>query len=823
MIPVYPFQFGALRTIFTILFLLFATLSAYSSTHSDAKPVITGKVVSKSAEAVIGAHIVVNGTLIAAVTDLDGEFALYNLPEGTYLLEISAIGYKKTTRTVEVKANTIAQLDVIFDADEIVFPEILVLGKSDRIFSKTPGAAAFINSTELKAIAALSGNEVFRRVPGLHVVDEEGAGMRVNIGIRGLDPDRSRSLLVLEDGIPVALAPYGEPEMYYTPPMDRMSGVEILKGSGQVLYGPQTIGGVVNYITAAPPAEAAGKIQMQVGQGGYLNTLINYGNTYGNTGFNVTLLRKSADQLGLTQFDITDFNTKLLLQLSPQSALSVKLGLYDETSNSTYVGLTQPMYDQGGQDFTHLAPDDKLDVRRYSLSFSHDWRLSAASKLKTTAFAYTTTRNWRRQDFSSNSATNTKPANWTGVTWGDESVVGGALYMRSSTANRDRRFEVAGVESRLETRYTLANLPNTLQTGVRYLHEKAYEQRVNGAFPAAVSGALVEDEARPGSAVSVYIQNRTEIGAKFDLHYGARFENFNYGRDIYRRSFNINGQNTVRDTLIQRNSTVRQLIPGGGFTWRPLGQVQVFGGVHAGFAPPRTKDAIAATGEVYELDAEQSINSELGIRATPTKGLYVEVTGFLMDFSNQIIPVSESSGGAGAGLVNGGQTVHRGIEGALNLGIGELAGWTKTSLALTTNATFADAYFSGDRQQDGQPLAGNTTPYAPAWLLNTALTLELYGGFNARITSNYVGEQYADEQNTVVPSADGRIGRIPAYHTLDASVGYHIRKWNTSFTVAVKNLADERYLVSRRPQGIRVGLPRFLTVGVSVGLEGSRQ
>lgn len=67
----------------------------------------------------------------------------------------------------------------------------------------------------------------------MHLVDEEGAGLRMNLSIRGTDPDRSRSVLVLEDGIPVALAPYGEPELYYTPSMDRMSGVEVVKAAAQ--------------------------------------------------------------------------------------------------------------------------------------------------------------------------------------------------------------------------------------------------------------------------------------------------------------------------------------------------------------------------------------------------------------------------------------------------------------------------------------------------------------------------------------------------------------------------------------------------------------
>jgi Fe(3+) dicitrate transport protein len=198
------------------------------------------------------------------------------------------------------------------------------------------------------------------------VVEEEGAGLRTNIGVRGLDPDKSRNVLILEDGIPVALGPYGEPEMYYTPSIDRMTGIEVLKGSGSILYGPQTIGGVINYITADPPAESSGFANFSGGHGGHYTGQLGYGNTYGNTGFTVNYLRRQAENLGPTEFTLNDINAKFKFN-SPRSNIMVKLGIYDENSNSTYIGLTQYMYETGNYDYSRIAPDDHLAVRRYSL------------------------------------------------------------------------------------------------------------------------------------------------------------------------------------------------------------------------------------------------------------------------------------------------------------------------------------------------------------------------------------------------------------------------------------------------------------------------
>ncbi len=90
------------------------------------------------------------------------------------------------------------------------------------------------------------------------------------------------------------------------------------------------------------------------------------------------------------------------------------------------------------------------------------------------------------------------------------------------------------------------------------------------------------------------------------------------------------------------------------------------------------------------------------------------------------------------------------------------------------------------------------------------VTLEWHKGTGLRLLVNYTGEQYADELNTKAASSDGRNGQIPAFYTLDANAFYTIEKINTTIQVSVKNLTDERYITSRRPQGIRVGLPRWL-------------
>ncbi|SEG17494.1 TonB dependent receptor [Algoriphagus boritolerans DSM 17298 = JCM 18970] len=130
--------------------------------------------------------------------------------------------------------------------------------------------------------------------------------------------------------------------------------------------------------------------------------------------------------------------------------------------------------------------------------------------------------------------------------------------------------------------------------------------------------------------------------------------------------------------------------------------------------------------------------------------------------------------------------------------------------------TYVNSFYDADRFVSDVNIKGNRTPYAPEWFINSSLKVEGNSGFGAKLTANYVGDQFGDELNTVEASLDGTTGLLPSYFLLDAVVSYQIAKWNSAVNLSVKNLTDERYISTRRPQGIRVGLPRFITAGFEI-------
>lgn len=773
---------------------------------------LKGFVSSDRNDALPFAHIYLPEHNRGAITHRDGTFEISRLPFGEHRLLVSHVGFSTFETTVEITGEEPLRIHITLQASHEM-PAIELIGKSPDRMARIPGSVAVVNAERLKVTQPVNSAEVFREIPGINMISHDGIGLRTNIGIRGLDPDMSRNVLILEDGIPVALAPYGEPEMYYSPAISRMRGIEVIKGSGSILFGPRTIGGVINYLTNDPPSEREFQLYVNGSTSSYLTSRMQYGDTAEKSGFLVTWLRSQGHQFGPLDFRLNDITTKWKLTLTDQSVLGIKMGVYDESSNATYVGLTQPMFDSGRFDHTTLAPDDNLHVRRYSFSATHQHFFTPQVHVRTSVFAYTTQRNWSRQDFDNNPVDGREYHRIIG----NPDELYGAIYFRSTTGNRNREFEVAGLEPRFSARYYLGSFQNELDAGLRYLYERAYEKRINGSISSPATGDLRDDEIRTGHAFSAFVQNRFFASSKLHITSGIRVEHFLYEREILRLSFS--------DESKSSQDGVTGVIPGIGINYQFGPQSVVFAGIHRGFSPPRIKDAITSTGSSQELDTEWSWSYEAGFRIQPHSFIRTSVTSYIMNFENQIIPVSESAGGQGipgaTGLTNGGATFHHGLEFSLELSPPAFAG-NRMMLSLELNGTWSQARFKEDRfVRSGSEIVNiknNELPYAPNWSGYSRISVRHDAGFSGYLKGIYTGSQFGDVLNLKASSGNGRDGRLDAYTVVDAGLRYHLPlARDISLSGSVKNLTDARYITSRRPQGIRVGLPRmfFLSAEMS--------
>jgi Fe(3+) dicitrate transport protein len=223
--------------------------------------------------------------------------------------------------------------------------QINVIGDGKDSLKKIPGSATIVSKKFLDETQPVDAMEILRRVPGASVRFQDAAGLTPNIGFRGVSNEESRKTLILEDGILTSLSPYGQPESYYAPQIDRMQRVEVIKGSGAILFGPSTIGGVVNFVTRRPPIKPTFSNKSVGGENGYMSNFAQYGGTFGKTGVDVSYLYKQGDGFRDSQgFHLNDVSLKLVHEISDKHTVTFKTGYQEQEAKSTYLGLTQGLF-----------------------------------------------------------------------------------------------------------------------------------------------------------------------------------------------------------------------------------------------------------------------------------------------------------------------------------------------------------------------------------------------------------------------------------------------------------------------------------------------
>ena len=175
---------------------------------------------------------------------------------------------------------SVAVLAVLFSgaisANNLAIEEVTIVGTREEARA-LPGSGAVVDSEQMTIEAATDINQLLKTVPGIYIREEDGYGLRPNIGIRGATSERSGKVTLLEDGVMISPAPYSNPSAYYFPTISRMSSLEVLKGASLLRYGPQTTGGVVNMVSAPIPQERAGNINLAYGENNQMDLLANYG------------------------------------------------------------------------------------------------------------------------------------------------------------------------------------------------------------------------------------------------------------------------------------------------------------------------------------------------------------------------------------------------------------------------------------------------------------------------------------------------------------------------------------------------------------------
>ncbi len=717
----------------------------------------------------------------------------------------------------------------------IKVPLTEVIGTKPDALEHIPGSGRVVTQERIFENHRFTINEALREVPGVNIRDEEGFGIRPNIGVRGLDPTRSRKIHIMEDGVPIMLMPYADQSSYYFPPLFRFDRIEILKGSGQLLFGPQNIGGVMNLITRMPPSTPQGNLEVRGGNLSYINTHLDYGGMFGKAGYlvDVTHFQGTTPRFFNNDSKVNDLTFKTVQEISERAAITAKVNYYSEKSNLGYQGLTQQQFQQD----PHHTPftNDNFDIRRVAAHVAHQYEFNPNLTMTTNFFGHYISRAWTRQ-MQDADGLNPSTCTATVSSTGSLSVGGGCVTGNNLNASavlalpsqgrftNDRKYWVYGVEPRFHSTYNLLGFKNEADFGGRITWEESDRKQIihltsgiGQSCPGTQTGCFGENNLRHTTAYALYFQNRFFLNEKIIVTPGFRVESINYDQ----QNRLANGGNGA-----YAKTWIAEVMPGIGVTYNPVKEYTIFAGFHRGFAPPQISDAVQ-NDRVVDLDAELSWNYELGVRGNPTHWAGFELTGFRMDFQNQIVTQSVA-GGVGATNTNAGRTAHTGLEFATKLDLLDMATGRnrEQDIVFDVNYTWViQAEFRGSRASSitgSALLAGEATsfstggkrlPYAPEHLFTSGLSyINRPFGFDARVESQCISDMFGDDRNTVVPTPNGQRGIIRGWCVINASANQYVKPFNTTLFITGKNLFDQLFIVDRS-RGIYPGLPLLVQGG----------
>ncbi|MEX0748171.1 MAG: TonB-dependent receptor, partial [Rhodothermales bacterium] len=449
---------------------------------------------ARTREPLVGATVALrrDGAILSGViTDVDGRFAIAGIDPGEALLEVRFVGYRTIEESVKISANRSLRRRIELEAVPFHLAALEIIGESAGVYRRLPGAASKLSAQAVDRIAPIGTQELLAYVPGIHGFDDDGIGnSRISIGIRGLNPRRSSRVLILEDGIPIQPALYLYPNMYYNPPVERIDRVEVIKGSGAIKYGPQTMGGVVNYITSRPRSSFGTNSQVTTGTNGYVSVFAEMGGWGGaDLKPEVQLLFKRGDGYRENN-DFRQLNGTVKLSYVPDEAsvYYVKANVDVENTSATYTGLTEYTF-ENDPDF-NPKENDSFDVFRTSLDLirtrSHSSRLNATTR----AYASYFDRRWWREfdvferpgEFDLHDPSTIDPLPW--YSSGNLVRIGGG----ERNFGNLRTFYTSGVEHTYDLDHVIAGAGGHLTAGGRLHWERFLDNKKIGESPADREG-----------------------------------------------------------------------------------------------------------------------------------------------------------------------------------------------------------------------------------------------------------------------------------------------------------------------------------------------
>jgi Fe(3+) dicitrate transport protein len=696
----------------------------------------------------------------------------YQKPLDTIKLQEITLEHKKNTpeRMPEIKEN------------------VLFSGKKNEVLQLSNINGNFTTN---------NAREIFARIPGVTIWENEGSGIQINVAVRGLSPNRSWELNTRQNGYDISSDVFGYPEAYYNPPLEAVETIALVRGGSSLQFGPQ-FGGMLNYVLKRETKKKFSfETQNTVGSYGLMSAYNAIGGNYEKFSYYVYNHSRSADGWREnSEYTVRNTHAFVAYRFTENTKLSAE-----------YTNMDYKMQQAGGLTDEQFKNDSQQSARERNW-FGTPWNVFSLN--------FDT-------NISDNFTSNTKlfgligERNSVGFT-ATPNIEDAINPSTNNFANRrvDRDYyKNYGLENRNIYKYKLGKIDNNLAFGVRLY--KANTQRLQDGkgttgsdFDLSIDGRFTRDLDFTTENVALFAENQFKVTEKFSVTPGVRYE---YIKNTGEGRFGVNSGNDIAfpDKTVSRS----QPLFGLGLEYK-FGTTNIYANItqafrpvlFSDFTPPAVTDVIDPN-----LKDASGFNADIGYRGNYKNYLNFDFSLFYLSYTNRIGGIrqfvnNDPTQGTFLYRTNLGETVNKGIEGFFNLNITRLFEIEKPygNLDFFSSVSFIDSRYTDFEVSSATGtapnvvitetnLSGKRVENAPRYIHNFGLSWS-NNNFSATMQYRLSGRIFTDANNTETASANGITGLLDEYRVLDLSTEYKFLKIY-NIRAGVNNLKDESYATRR--------------------------
>jgi Fe(3+) dicitrate transport protein len=698
---------------------------------------------------------------------------------------------------IEISDSEIRQ--TIGQMNEVEDLKILAGKKNEVIWIRNSDADLSINNAR----------QIFSKVPGVNIWENDGSGIQTSISTRGLSPNRSWEFNVRQNGVDISSDVFGYPEAYFTPPSEAVERIEIIRGAASLQFGPQ-FGGLINYVVKKAPAgkSVSFETQQTLGAFGMFNTFTSLGLNKGKLSFYGYFHQRSATGWRQnSRYEIGAGYASLRWSPSKKSYSEIQFTRMNYESQQPG-GLTDSLFNSNPQQSLRARNWMSTPWNVFQWESGYSW--NEDTKLKLTVFALEAERN---------------SIGILGSIANPDTINVNLNSYNPRQVDRDS-YSTLGAELRFLNNWKLFKLNNTLAMGVRIYRSNTY-RRALGTGSVGSDFDINLSQGTWGRSLffqthnqAVFIENIIRISSRFTLTPGIRFEQITSNSQGYIKP-------EASGWIDPEKRKRSQILSGIGLEFLTGKKSSVYANFSQNFRPVTFSELTpsATTDSIDQnLKDASGFNADFGYRGTIGEVLQFDVSAYYMHYDNRI----------GNILLNGNQfrtnigtSYSKGLELFAETNLFKFFKKLNKIGALNVYASlsFIDARYTrwDDVSKLNDPLktlVDRRVENAPNFIHRFGVNYA-FKQFSISYQLNSVGSAYADALNTENPNASATNGKIPSYIVSDLSFSFRFMK-NYTIRGGINNLTDERYFTRRAGgypgPGILPGMGRswFMSIGISL-------